>query len=370
VIVSGLPRPGCDSANEEQVGEKRTAPARSLRRGRVWARVRRPLLALAQVPLVVVVAVGAGGCRHAETATPTGASSAGRIVVDRSIGPVSIGIARQRVVRLLGPPDTSIAVRSTTREPGTLARYGSHGADLSIVYDSRGRVASIETYSPRYRTSTGVGPGAPLARGSRLPGFRRNSCDLGYWNAGGRTGRRAVVTVFTPNGGLVDSVLITQLRFDTNCAQAGRGLEPRPNVVLDRSIGGVSLGMIERTVVKRLGDPVTTRRARVGPGAVGRLARYVVAGAPFLVTYDSARHVVSLRAFSRFFFTPAGIGPGSPRSFVAALRRFARDPCKIGFWNGTARGSPARPVTVFPLRNGVVASVLITERRLFTRCRP
>jgi hypothetical protein len=264
VIVSGLPRPGCDSANEEQVGEKRTAPARSLRRGRVWARVRRPLLALAQVPLVVVVAVGAAGCRHAETATPTGASSAGRIVVDRSIGPISIGIARQRVVRLLGPPDTSIAVRSTTREPGTLARYGSHGADLSIVYDSRGRVASIETYSPRYRTSTGVGPGAPLARGSRLPGFRRNSCDLGYWNAGGRTGRRAVVTVFTPNGGLVDSVLITQLRFDTNCAQAGRGLEPRPNVVLDRSIGGVSLGMIERTVVKRLGDPVTTRRARSG----------------------------------------------------------------------------------------------------------
>jgi hypothetical protein len=297
-------------------------------------------------------------------------SSEGRIVVDRSIGPISIGLARQRVVRLLGRPDTSLAVRSAPREPGTLARYRAPGADLLIVYDSSGRVASIETYSPRYRTSTGVGPGAPLSRASRLPGFRRNSCDLGYWNATGRTDRRAVVTVFTPNGGLVDSVLITQLRFDTNCAQAGRGLEPRPNVVVDRSIGAVSLGMSERAVVERLGEPVTTRRAQLGAGAVGTLARYVVAGAPFLVTYDSARHVVALRALSTFFFTPSGIGPGSPRSFVAALRRFAGDPCKVGFWNGAGRGSPARPVTVFTLRNGVVASVLITELRLFTRCRP
>jgi len=334
-----------------------------------WARVRRLLIALVRVPLVALVAVGAGACRGSDDGGTTGTGSGGRIVVDRSIGPVSIGLARQRVVRLLGPPDESIAVRSTARDPGTLTRYMSHGANLMIVYDSGGRVASIETYSPRYRTSTGVGPGSPLARGSRLPGFRRNSCDLGYWNAGGRTHRRAVVTVFTPNGGLVDSVLITQLRFDTNCAQAGRGLEPRPNVVVDRSIGGVSLGMLERAVVKRLGEPVATRRARLGAGAVGRLARYVIAGAPFLVTYDSARRIVSLRAFSTFFFTAAGIGPGSPRSFVVPLRQFARDPCNVGFWNGTGRASPARPVTVFPLRNSVVASVLITELRLFTRCR-
>jgi hypothetical protein len=332
--------------------------------------VRRLLPTLARVSLVPVVAVGAGGCGGAETATPTGTNAAGRIVVDRSIGPVSIGDARRRVVRLLGPPETALAVRSTAREPGTLARYRSHGADLQIVYDANGRVASIETYSPRYRTSTGIGAGVPLARASRLPGFRRNSCDLGYWNASGRTDRRAVVTVFTPNGGLVDSVLITQLRFDTNCAQAGRGLEPRPSVVVDRSIGAVSLGMVERAVVERLGKPVTTRSARLGAGAVGTLARYVVAGAPFLATYDSAGRVVSLRAFSTFFFTPAGIGPGSPKSFVARLRQFARDPCNVGFWNGTGRGSPARPVTVFALRNGVVASVLVTERRLFTRCRP
>ena len=178
------------------------------------------------------------------------------------------------------------------------------------------------------------------------------------------------MTVFTPNGGLVDSVLISQLRFDTNCAQAGRGLEPQPNVVVGRSIAGVSLGAAERFVVKRLGKPVRTRRATLAAGAAGTLARYVVAGKPFLVTYDSARRVVSLRAFSTFFFTSAGIGPGSPRSFVAALRGFARDPCKVGFWDGTARASSSRPVTVFPLRNGVVASVLITERRLFTRCRP
>src|SRR5215211_177489 len=104
----------------------------------------------ARVPLVVVVAVGAGACRGGETATTTGTSSAGRIVVDRSIGPVSIGLARQRVVRLLGRPDSTLAVgsrpaiASTARARGTLARYRSHGGALLIVYDSRGRVASME----------------------------------------------------------------------------------------------------------------------------------------------------------------------------------------------------------------------------------
>ena len=75
--------------------------------------MRRLLMGPARVPLVVVVAVGAGACRRAETPTTTGTSSAGRIVVDRSIGPISIGLARQPVVRLLGRPDSAAGGGST-----------------------------------------------------------------------------------------------------------------------------------------------------------------------------------------------------------------------------------------------------------------
>jgi len=49
----------------------------------------------------------------AETPTTTGTSSAGRIVVDRSIGRISIGLARQPVVRLLGRPDSAAGGGST-----------------------------------------------------------------------------------------------------------------------------------------------------------------------------------------------------------------------------------------------------------------
>jgi hypothetical protein len=331
--------------------------------------VRRLLAALALLPLPVVFAVGAGACGGGATTTTPGVSPEARIVVGQSIGPISIGLTKRRVIGLLGRPQSSFAVFSTARGPGTLARYESHGAELRIVYDSTGRVASIETYSPYYRTATGLGPGSSLARASRLPGFRQDFCELGYWNATRRTDRFAVVTVFTPNGGLVDSVLITQLRFDTNCAQAGRGLEPRPNIVVDRSIGGVSLGTPRAAVLKLLGRPASMRTVALGANATGTQVRYSIEGAPFLVTYDDAGRVVSVRAYSPFFFSPAGIGPGSRRAFVAALRGFVHDPCKVGFWNGAAHASPDRPVTVFTLLKGVVASVLITELRLFTPCK-
>jgi hypothetical protein len=317
--------------------------------------VRQLLTAAAPVAVLAGIAMGAAAC-----GSPSSTSSSSSIVLNRSVGPISIGLDRQHVDRLLGRPESTLAVFSTRREPGTLARYRSHGADLLVVYDSSGRVASIETYSSYYRTNGGVGPGSPLALAAQLPGFNRNSCDLGYWNATRRTSRRGVVTVFTPDGGLVSSALITQLRFDTTCAQAGRGLEPRPNIVVDVSIGGVGLGMSVAAIEKLLGRP-----GRVA----AKLARYSLDGAPFLVTYDAARHVVEIQAFSTFFFTPAGIGPGTPRSFLTTVHAFALDPCKTGFWDAPPRASPTRAVTVFTVRSGKVASVVIGELRLVRRCR-
>jgi hypothetical protein len=262
-------------------------------------------------------------------------------VVDRSIGPISIGLPERRVLGLLGRPLSSFRSKSAGDAAGTVAQYRSKGGELLIGYDSSGHVASIETYSPGYRTGSGVGPGSSLALAARLPGFRADPCDLGYWNATGRTRRGAVVTVFVPEGGLVESVTITRLRLDTNCDEAGRGLEPRPRIVVDRSIDGISLGMPEAAVVKALGTPLSTRPARHGSTTTGKLARYAVEGAPSLVGYNTGGHVVSVRGFSTAFFTPAGIGPGSPRAAVAALRGFAADPCRSA--TGTARLTAAPP---------------------------
>jgi hypothetical protein len=250
-------------------------------------------------------------------------------------------------------------VFSTAREPGTLAQYPPRGGNLQVVYDSTGHVVSIETRAASYRTARGVGPGAPLSRASALPGFRQDSCDLGYWNATRQTGRLDVVTVFTPNGGLVDSTLITQLRFDTNCAQAGRGLEPQPNIAVDQSIGGIALGMAKRAVDKLLGPPL---------GFAGTVARYTVDGGRFLVTYDAGKHAAAIQAFSNYFFTPAGLGVGSPAAFVAVLPAFVRDPCGSGFWNGASQMPANRRVTAFTIHGGAVASVVVTDVRRFRLC--
>jgi hypothetical protein len=324
------------------------------------------------VAFLAAIAIGAEACGSTakpSTAEPVATTpAAARIVVDRSIGPVSIGMPERQVTRLLGRPVSRLRIESTPGHPGTLARYEAHGGELSIVYDSGRRVASIETDSPYYRTAAGLGPGSTLGLAARLPGFRQDSCDLGYWDATSRTPRRGVVTVFTPNGGLVESVLITQLRFDTNCDEGRQDLEPRSRIVVDRSIAGVFLGLAERAVVKRLGVPASTRPAALGPGATGTVARYALEGAPFLVTYDAGGHVVSIRSFSTSFFTPAGIGAGTPRALVAASHGLDVDPCHLGFWNGAGRAAPARPVTVFTLRKGLVSSTLITRRGLYARC--
>jgi hypothetical protein len=331
--------------------------------------VRLSIAPVARCLLLVALLAGAEGCggkSSKSTTTTTGAKAGAAIVVDRSIGRVSLGLPQQRVVAMLGQPASTLHIFSTSLEPGTLARYESHGADLLIVYDSSGHVASIETYSPYYATGNGIGPGASLTRASLQPEFRRDSCDLGFWNATRGTGRLAPVTVFTPNGGAVASVLITELRFDTNCAQAGRGLEPRPNVVVDHSIGGVALGAAEAAVEKIIGSPLARRALALGGGAAGTLARYAVDGAPFLVAYDPGKRAVSITAYSTYFFTPAGLGPGSPRAFVTAVRRFAH-PCNTGFWDGTAGAAPAHAVTLFTIAKGSVAAVVITKRQ-FAHC--
>ena len=176
------------------------------------------------------------------------------------------------------------------------------------------------------------------------------------------------MTVFTPNGGFVASLLITELRYYTACAASTTGLQPQANVVVDRSIGGISIGMTEADVTKLYGEPSSTLTVTLGGGLTGHSVRYTIDGAPFLITYDSHGRVVSVETYSKLFFTARGIGPGSSIQLAAALHGFFHDPCELGYWNGTAKTPPSHYVTVFTPNGGLVASVMITQLRLYTDC--
>ena len=65
-------------------------------------------------------------------------------------------------------------------------------------------------------------------------------------------------------------------------------------------------------------------------------------GSPVLVTYDAAGKIVSIEAYSPFFKTAAGVGPGSSLAQVKRLRGFRPDYCELGWWNGTAHTRPDR----------------------------
>jgi hypothetical protein len=289
------------------------------------------------------------------------------VVVNRSIGGVSIGDARAEVEEALGRPASTVAL-ALGGQDGRLLRYRSHGAPLLVTLDATGRVVSIEAYAAFFRTAGGVGPGSPLADVRGLPGFRVDYCRYGYWNGSAASPPGRVVTVFTPAGDEVESVLITQLRLYTACAGGSPELPPPVGVVPNRSLAGVSLGMTQARVVALLGRPQSTLGLSLGPGQAGRLVRYRLQGAPLLVVYDGAGRVVSLETWSTAFRTAGDVGPGASLAQVRRLRGFRPDYCQLGWWNGTARTRPRDVVTVFTPSGGSVASVLITQYRLYTAC--
>jgi hypothetical protein len=132
-------------------------------------------------------------------AQPAGANA--RIILNRGVGPVRIGMTLQEVRAKLGKPD--IAERS--------------GSTTSLVYRARklvvtsldGRVRIVSTRSHRERTSRGVGPGSTIALVRRRVrdvrcGAKAGviACKLGS----SRRGRRS--TVFLISHGIVDTVSV------------------------------------------------------------------------------------------------------------------------------------------------------------------
>jgi hypothetical protein len=303
---------------------------------------------------------------------PNGGQAAGKasaVVANKSIGGISMGMTEKQVEQMLGKPKSRLTVSLGNGRQGRFARYSSHGAAFLVTYDASGRVVSMETYSPFFHTAGGVGPGSPITSAKALPGFHTDFCELGYWNGSARPAPGAVVTVFTPGGDHVDSVMITQYRVYTACEGATGGLPPPPvGVAPNRSIAGVAIDMTEAQVVKLYGNPQSTVKLSLGGGESGKFARYTVQGKPLLVTYDADGHVASIEAYSPSFKTAAGIGPGSSLTEVQTLKGFRPDYCELGYWNGTAHTRPTDVVTVFTPSGGSVASVLITQLRLYTAC--
>lgn len=100
-----------------------------------------------------------------------GASASQRITVNRSIGPIRLGMLDQEVASRLGRPD-----RSFRRGAERVLRYDTRQVDIGLAESSLFdgvQVVSIRTTSRRARTSNGIGPGAPRTRlGRRLAGMR------------------------------------------------------------------------------------------------------------------------------------------------------------------------------------------------------
>jgi hypothetical protein len=166
-------------------------------------------------------AVGALGRGSADTPT---------IVVDQSIGGVSIGMSEDDVVAQYGAPDDTLEIAVRGGGTGTLAHYHVHDGVLIVVY-AGGRVVSVETDSSFYRTEAGIGPGT--SKGG-LHGFHFDPCSLGLWDGSAAIPPEGVVTVFQRSGDLVTGVTVTELGYYDLCASAGVDQElsdPRPGVI-------------------------------------------------------------------------------------------------------------------------------------------
>lgn len=103
-----------------------------------------------------------------------------RIRIGDGIGPVRLGQTVAQVRTLLGSPrKTSRFTWSSTRKPGIASTYRFRSARLNVLFGS-GRVVSVSTVSPVFRTAGGIGVGSPEARVAGLSGFSVNSCTGGY----------------------------------------------------------------------------------------------------------------------------------------------------------------------------------------------
>lgn len=109
----------------------------------------------------VLIGLLAGGCGgegrpDAGVTTPreptAGSRGAGRIVVDRSIGPVRVGMTQAQLRAVLGEPD----VMAPSELHGGWERWTYRGRRLTLTLTERGEVWDVRTRSDRYRSGRGL----------------------------------------------------------------------------------------------------------------------------------------------------------------------------------------------------------------------
>jgi hypothetical protein len=144
----------------------------------------------------------------------------------------------------------------------------------------------------------------------------------------------------------------------------GRASADSSLIILDRSIGGVAIGMSQDDVEALYGAPDNTQTIVTRGGRTGLLARYHVHGGVLIVVYAEGR-VVSVETDSSFYRTGEGIGPGTSK---AGLGGFHQDFCSGGLWDGSAGLPLDGVVTVFERSGDEVADVTITELGYYDLC--
>jgi hypothetical protein len=170
----------------------------------------------AAVATIAVAACLAGGYLAAG-AFGNRSADAPLIVLDRSIGGVSLGSTRAEVEATYGKPFKQLALVGAGGAQALLAYYRVHGTTLYVTY-ANGRVVSIETSSRYYRTGGGLGPGSSIERAP--PGFGQDPCSLGLWSGS----NRGAFTVLTRDGDVISNVLITLSSYFSACE--GEGTPP------------------------------------------------------------------------------------------------------------------------------------------------
>jgi hypothetical protein len=144
----------------------------------------------------------------------------------------------------------------------------------------------------------------------------------------------------------------------------GRGSADSPLIVLDRSIGGVAIGMSQSEVEALYGAPDSTLAIVARDGGTGLLVTYHVHGGVLIVVYAGGK-VVSVETDSSFYRTNTRIGPGTSPAGLGGLHP---DLCSGGLWDGSAGLPPDGVVTVFQRSGDEVADVTITQLGYYDLC--
>jgi len=153
-------------------------------------------------------------------------------------------------------------------------------------------------------------------------------------------------------------------------ARGAAGSAVTPTIVLDRSIGGVSLGETRGSVERRIGRGfLVSARTDVSRGRRSHVERLAYDAAGLYVTYVSSggpsreARVAVLETTWPSFRTPQGVHVGSPLTAVRAIPgvRCYASVCQHGY-AGRGAASPGTSFLVDPVRRRVVRIVVAFGR--------